>query len=92
MTETELQAEIKRLKGESGQAQMQLQMMKQQSMGMGMTFASMVRELLLALADPEDTEQVARAKKHAKELLRQWDMMQEQAAPSTPSSTDGLSS
>ena len=87
MTETELQANIKRLEGEVGQKQMQLQMLKQQSMGLGYTFAAVVRELLLALGDPADAEQATRAKKHAKELLKHWDDMQDQqnAPPPSPS-------
>ena len=86
MTETELQANIKRLEGEVGQKQMQLQMLKQQSMGLGYTFAGVVRELLLALNDRDDVGQEQRAKKHAKELLKHWDDMQDQqnAPPPAP--------
>ncbi len=90
MTETELQAEIKRLKVDVGNLTMQLNYLKQQSLGVGNTFAGMVRELLLAIGDPADVDQVSRAKRHAKELLKQWDLMNEppppqpQGNPATP--------
>jgi hypothetical protein len=84
MTETATEAELKRVKNELGNMQQQLQFLKQHSMGVGHTFAGMVRELLLALADPADTDQVNRAKKHAKELLRQWDLSTEQQGQPAP--------
>ena len=84
MTETELQAEIKRLAGQIGQQAMELRNLKLQSLGMGSTFAGVVRELLLAMADPDDGEAVIRAKKHAKDLLKTWDQVQEANIPKPP--------
>ena len=90
MSETELQATIKRLESEKQMQGFQLQQIKQQAMGVGQTFASIVRELLLAIADPTDTDGVERAKRHAKELLKSWDLMNEPPTP-PPAPPNGAS-
>ena len=89
MTETELQMEIKRLNNIKMQLEMQANFQRQQTHGIGQTFAAIVRELLLAIGDPEDVDQVSRAKKHAKELLKNWDeMMEKQNQPPPQPETD----
>jgi hypothetical protein len=39
----------------------------------GNTFASVVKDLLLAVGDMTDTEAMERAKKNAKDILKHWD-------------------
>lgn len=82
--ETELQSEIKRLTQAKEQAEMQLSFLKQQSMGVGYTFAGVIRELLLAIGDPEDAEGLVRARRHAKELLKHWELTVDQQSKQGP--------
>jgi len=76
-SETELQAEIKRLQGqvqESQQFRFQAMQLEQGYLAVVSMFSALVRELLLAIADPDDVEALVRAKRHAKEALKQWDL------------------
>jgi hypothetical protein len=76
-TETEMQATVKRLEGENKGIATQFHMLRRGYLEVGSTFAGVVRELLLAIADTSDPEAMERAKKHAKEILRHWDAAME---------------
>ena len=74
MSETELQATIKRMQQEQQQMTQQFQMLQQGYFSVGNTFCDIARQLLLAIGDPDDKESMDRAKKHAKEAIKHWDL------------------
>ena len=97
MTETELQAEIKRLKDGLSQQGMQAMRMDQQFVGVGSTCYALLTEMLMAIGDPEDQDAMRRAKAHTKEFLKNWEHIMEQKAkqnapPPAPTSNGASSS
>lgn len=73
MTETELQATIKRQEQQIQQLGMQANQMQQMYFALGGALTAVIRELLLAIVEPGDPESVESAKKHAREMLKGWD-------------------
>lgn len=80
MNETELQAQIKRMQSEMTQLQQQFQMLQGGYFSVGTTFRAVVQDLLVAIGDPDDKQEMESAKKHAKEIVKQWDMSLEMRA------------